>query len=394
MSQPAGRMKEYLMKGVEMNLTQRAEQWLETTPGYYLENGNVAAHREQKHLPIRPKRLTRNIRERIEKETLSEGATISEGGGNRKLSEEPDLFRTSFERDRDRILHSAAFRRLAGKTQVFIFPSDHQRTRLTHALEVAQVASAISRGIGLNLALTEAIALGHDCGHGPGGHASEDAFSVFLAQGYDHASWGADHTLSKLNLCIETLDGIRNHSWSRPQPMTPEGIVVSFADRIAYCAHDLEDAVGAGIVDPSHIPSEISAPAGISRASQLRYFITNMISTISETGEIALSSQAGQVLSALRKFNYQNIYMREESVNQSKAVIDVLGKLVEFYASNPEDIHNLSPDTTTDDLWDPYLAAVNYVSGMTDKFAFQKATEVLGYHSKKLPVGIDFSPNN
>lgn len=382
------------MKGVEMSITQRAEQWIETTPGYFLTNGNIAAHPEQRHLPVRPKKLTRDLRERIDKETLSQGATLSEGAGNRTLAEEPDLFRTAFERDRDRILHSAAFRRLAGKTQVFIFPNDHQRTRLTHALEVTQVALAISRGIGLNLALTEAIALGHDCGHGPGGHASEDAFSVFLAQGYDHASWGADHTLSKLNLCTETLDGIRNHSWSRPQPMTPEGIVVSFADRIAYCAHDLEDAVGAGIVNPYRIPQEIAIPAGTSRASQLRFFITDMISTISETGDIALSSNAGQVLSAIRKFNYINIYMREESVRQSSAVIDVLGNLVEFYANNPSEIHNLGSEITSADLGEPYLAAVNYVSGMTDKFAFHKATQVLGYDSTKLPMGIDFSPKD
>ncbi|MFN5606050.1 MAG: HD domain-containing protein, partial [Actinomycetes bacterium] len=123
--------------------------------------------------------------------------------------------RTCFERDRDRILHAPAFRRLAGKTQVFVFPDDHQRTRLTHALEVAQVAVAVARPLGLNVALTEAIALGHDCGHGPGGHASEDALAPYVADGFDHAVWGADVTLSHLNLCRQTLDGIRNHSWSR-----------------------------------------------------------------------------------------------------------------------------------------------------------------------------------
>ena len=129
-----------------------------------------------------------------------------------------------------------------------MFPDDHQRTRLTHALEVAQVATSVARALGLNVALTEAIALGHDCGHGPGGHASEDALSPYVAEGYDHARWGADVTLRPLNLCAETLDGIRNHSWSRPAPATPEGEVVSWADRIAYVCHDFEDAVAAGIV--------------------------------------------------------------------------------------------------------------------------------------------------
>ena len=133
-------------------------------------------------------------------------------------------------------------------------PSDHQRTRLTHALEVAQVATSIARGIGANVALADAIALGHDCGHGPGGHASEDAFDAFIPDGYDHGPWGADVVLAPLNLCAETLDGIRNHSWSRPAPATVEGEIVSWADRIAYCAHDLEDAVHAGIVDRGRPP--------------------------------------------------------------------------------------------------------------------------------------------
>ena len=123
---------------------------------------------------------------------------------------------------------------------------DHLRTRLTHAVEVAQVATGIARACRLNVPLTEAIALGHDCGHGPGGHASEDAFSPYVPGGYDHAVYGADVTLAPLNLCAETLDGVRNHSWRRPAPATPEGEVVAWADRIAYVCHDFEDAVAAG----------------------------------------------------------------------------------------------------------------------------------------------------
>ena len=182
------------------------------------------------------------------------GATRGSGAGHRDRPEEPDPWRTCFERDRDRILHAPAFRRLAGKTQVFVFPDDHQRTRLTHALEVAQVATCIARACRLNVALTEAIALGHDCGHGPGGHASEDALSPYLDGGFDHAPWGADVSLAHLNLCSETLDGIRNHSWSRPAPSTPEGEVVSWADRVAYVCHDFEDAVKSGIVTSCRPP--------------------------------------------------------------------------------------------------------------------------------------------
>ena len=171
--------------------------------------------------------VPRDAREAHEDAALAPHATRSFGAGNRAVAEEADPFRTCFERDRDRILHASSFRRLAGKTQVFVFPEDHQRTRLTHALEVAQVAVSIARALGLNVALTEAIALGHDCGHGPGGHASEDALSPYVPGGYDHAVWGADVALASLNLCTETLDGIRNHSWSRPAPATPEGEVVS-----------------------------------------------------------------------------------------------------------------------------------------------------------------------
>ena len=194
---------------------------------------------------------------RSRSELLAPGATRASDAGHRAVPEEADPWRTCFERDRDRILHATSFRRLAGKTQVFVFPQDHQRTRLTHALEVAQVAAAIARACRLNVALTEAIALGHDCGHGPGGHASEDALDPYVPGGFDHAPWGALVSLGSLNLCTETADGIANHSWSRPAPSTPEGEVVSWADRIAYVCHDWEDAVLAGIVAPHQLPAAV-----------------------------------------------------------------------------------------------------------------------------------------
>ena len=209
--------------------------------------------------------VLRERREERERATLRPGATLAEGAGNRATAEEPDDERTCFERDRDRIVHSTAFRRLAGKTQVVVYPTDHQRTRLTHALEVAQVATSIARAAGVNVTLADAIALGHDCGHGPGGHASEDAFDAFIPDGYEHGPWGADVVLTELNLCAETLDGIRNHSWSRPAPATVEGEIVSWADRIAYCAHDLEDAIHSGIVGPDDLPAEVAEVCGRTR---------------------------------------------------------------------------------------------------------------------------------
>lgn len=369
----------------------RTAKWVATCNGFEVSTDVIASHPEYSLARISCKKISRPQREDLEYSTLAEGATLANGAGKRLTEEIPDPIRTCFERDRDRILHSTSFRRLAGKTQVFIFPSDHQRTRLTHALEVSQVARAISQGIGLNSALTEAIALAHDCGHGPGGHASEDAFSKFLPENYDHAVWGADHSLVSLNLCIETLDGIRNHSWSRQQPSTPEGVVVSLADRIAYCAHDLEDAINAGVVRPSEIPNSVASVAGSSRSAHLKFLINDVIDTTEKTGLVGLSPQAGEILSDLRLFNYENIYMRPESIAQSVSVIQLLIQLVEYFILNPIKTGTGNSDQIRAGTAEAIVNAVEFTSGMTDRFAFQKAVELLGYDISKLPVGIDIN---
>ena len=336
--------------------------------------------------------LTRVERESAEGATMAPGATKAHGAGNRALSEEACEKRTCFERDRDRILHSTAFRRLAGKTQVFVFPDDHQRTRLTHALEVAQVATAIARSLRLNVALAEAIALGHDCGHGPGGHASEDALSPFLAEGYDHAVWGADVVLKPLNLCVETLDGIRNHSWSRPAPATVEGLVVSWADRIAYTAHDFEDAVSAGIVTASMLPESVIELCGTRRSLQLDSFIADMVEVGLRNGEIGMSPSLADALADFRKFNYHNIYLRPASVAQAESVVAILRALVDYYIDRPNRIP-LDENSQCSDLIagsEPAVrAAVTYVGGMTDRFACQQALGLLGWDPAKLPQGVD-----
>ena len=329
-------------------------------------------------------RRDRAAREELEETLLAPGATRARGAGVRACEEEPDPERTCFERDRDRILHATAFRRLAGKTQVFVFPADHQRTRLTHALEVAQVAVAIARAAGLNVALTEAIALGHDCGHGPGGHASEDAFSPFVRGGYDHATWGADTVLEPLNLCVETLDGIRNHSWSRPAPATPEGEVVSWADRIAYVCHDFEDAVHTGIVDETLLPPLVRSRCGTARSSQLGAFISGVVDAVRATGAIGMVEPTAEALSEFRRFNYERIYMRPASRAQSASVVDVLRALVEFYAERPAALGvELDPGSA-----ESYRAAVTWVGGMTDRYAFDRAVELLDWPAEQLPVGI------
>jgi len=364
--------------------TERQRTWVSTMQGAAGTGGVVTAHRHGPPPTIGPRSIGREQRERQEDALLAPGATRAVGAGNRSVEEEPDPFRTCFERDRDRILHATAFRRLAGKTQVFVFPADHQRTRLTHALEVAQVATSVARAVGLNVALTEAIALGHDCGHGPGGHASEDAFDPYLAEGYHHAIWGADVVLQPLNLCAETLDGVRHHSWSLPTPLTPEGEVVSWSDRYAYCAHDVEDAIIAGIVSPDDLPRSVQLVLGRTRREQLHALIGALVRVISTTGVIGLDEAHAEALSDLRAFNYSRIYTRPASMEQSDAVIAVLRALVDHFGEHPE----LLPAKPAAGQ-DPVRAAVSYVAGMTDRFAFDTAVTLLGWKPERLPRGID-----
>ncbi len=376
-------------------ISERSRRWAATMEGYEGAADDVTvAHRDSSAAidasagGTSPGTLAE--REGLLDAALAVGATRSHGAGNRARPEEPDEFRTCFERDRDRILHSSAFRRLAGKTQVFVFPDDHMRTRLTHALEVAQVATGVARAVGLNVALTEAIALGHDCGHGPGGHASEEALDPFVVGGFDHATWGADVSLVSLNLCLETLDGVRNHSWSRPAPMTPEGEVVSWADRIAYSCHDFEDAVSAGIVDIDDLPAIVRERCGVRRSQQLGTFINAMIRTIRSTGVIGMDARHSEALAAFRTFNYETIYLRSASRQQASAVVAMLRALVEYFAVHP----SLIPDVVDGDeaLESPALAlqlSVAYVAGMTDRFACRGAVTLLDWPIDQLPSGID-----
>jgi len=326
--------------------------------------------------------LERAAREAAEHAWLAPGATRATGAGARAVAEQPDRFRTCFERDLDRIQHSRPFRRLAGKCQVFVAPDDdHLRTRLTHAIEVAQVAVSIARGARLNVALTQAAAIGHDCGHGPAGHASEDALSPFVPGGYHHAVYGADVVLEPLNLCAETLDAVRNHSWNRPAPSTPEGEVVAWADRIAYVCHDFEDAVAAGIVSPADLPSEVAEVVGTRRSQQLGGFISAMLETIADTGVVAMRRAEADALAAFRAFNYERIYLRPASQDQASKVIALIGGLTAWFAEHPRD------PAVGAGSEQAIAEAVHYVSGMTDRFALDLAVERLGWDPSALPRG-------
>ena len=376
----------------------RGRRWAATMRGFRagghvtLAHAGSTARIEPAHDVGAGTGIDRSVREERESAALAIGATRALGAGARRREEAPDLWRTCFERDRDRILHSSSFRRLAGKTQVFIFPEDHQRTRLSHALEVAQVAGGIARAVGLNVALAEAIALGHDCGHGPGGHASEDALDPYVEGGFDHAPWGADVSLASLNLCDETLDGIANHSWSRPAPSTPEGEVVSWADRIGYVCHDFEDAVSAGIVTPDELPALVVARCGTRRGEQLGAFIDAMVATVLATGVIGMDAEYAEALAAFREFNYQQIYLRDESVAQGEAVVAVLRALVDHFAAQPDTIPERADAGAApedDRHGDPVFQAVRYVAGMTDRYAFRTAVSALGFDPARLPKGVD-----
>ena len=336
--------------------------------------------------------LRREEREHALDLTLAPGATRAIGGGDRARPEEADPFRLCFERDLDRIKHSRPWRRLAGKCQVFVAPEDdHLRTRLTHAVEVAQVATGVARAIGLNVALTEAIALAHDCGHGPAGHASEEAFSPYVPGGYDHAVYGADVTLAPLNLCLETLDGVRNHSWRRPAPSTPEGEVVAWADRIAYVSHDFTDAVRAGILRPDELPPEIADVVGRSQSRQIGVFVGAVFDAIDRTGHVGMTEPAASALARFRAFNFDRIYLRPAATQQAEKVVGLLRGLVDFFVDAPTrmpadttDMHSgLVPGSA-----ETAAVAVRYVSGMTDRYALGLGVELLGWRSEHLPWGV------
>ena len=263
---------------------------------------------------------------------------------------------------------------------------------MTHAVEVAQIATGIARVANLNLALTEVIALAHDCGHGPAGHASEQAFSPYLPEtGYDHAVYGADITLAPLNLCRETLDGVRNHSWRRPPPATPEGEVGAWADRIAYVCHDFEDAVRAGILVPGDLPDAVRDLVGSRSSEQIGAFVVAVLDAIDRTGHVGMTEPAASALAAFRAFNFDRIYLRPAARRQAEKVVALLQGLVDCYVDTPSrlpaDATGVRPELEGGSL-EAAAVAVRYVSGMTDRYALALGVELLGWRPEGLPRGV------
>lgn len=318
-------------------------------------------------------RRDRQWREQQEEAGLARLATRSAGSRGREHDEPDDEFRTAFERDRDRILHSNAFRRLKHKTQVFLNPEgDHIVTRITHTLQVAQVARSIAVTLGLNEPLTEAIALGHDIGHSLFGHTGEEALSSFVEGEWQHAIHGVRlvSVIEPLNLTWETRDGIRQSSWKNdPEPQTPEGMVIRYADRIAYLSHDAVDAQRAGVLAAEDFPEAAIATFGQPGSQWVDRMIRAVVNASVGAGEVTMDPQALAVMHELRDFMFQRVYLRPAAREQARKAIKVIRELVEHFAATPEEIPPQTIEITNGDLM---AAAVDHVAGMTDRYALRE----------------------
>jgi dGTPase len=326
--------------------------------------------------------ITREQRERMEHDQLSVHAAFSDVATRLKPCA-PDPYRTAFQRDRDRIIHTKAFRRLMHKTQVFVAPEgDHYRTRLTHTLEVAQISRSIARALALNEDLAEAIAMGHDLGHTPFGHIGEEALSFALARRRGIEAPPAQllfkHSLQSLrvvdvlerdgeglNLTEEVRDGILRHNGAQ-RAMTLEGRIVATADRIAYVNHDIDDALRAGVIVEQDLPLSTHTVLGGSHSERITTLVEDMIAASDGQGDICLSPRVWDSMMELRAFLFENVYKRLDFRDEEPKAFDLVCSLFDYYVENPEeipaDIRALPPrDTET--------AAIDFVASMTDRYA-------------------------
>lgn len=325
----------------------------------------------------RLKRVDRLERERRERSELAPIATRSGNTKGREQPEEPDPLRTAFERDRDRIVHSNAIRRLARKTQVFIDPeNDHFVTRLTHTMQVAQIGRAMAVALGLNESLTEAICLGHDIGHAPFGHTGEDALAEIIDGGWVHS----DHSvrvlsvLEPLNLTWEVLDGIRAHPWRvETPPATPEGVLCRLADRIAYLSHDLIDAMRAGIISYPDLPFRAQALLGDRHGRWVTAMVHAVVDGSTATGTVTMDPDIAGAMAELRAFMFERVYLRPEARRHRSRAIQIVRDLVHHFEANQAELPDGHEDGRSD-----LQRAVDYVAGMTDRFALRVHAERCG----------------
>jgi dGTPase len=317
------------------------------------------------------------IRERqevLEREVLSDRATLSAESKGREQEEAPDAIRTAFQRDRDRIVHAKSFRRLKHKTQVFISPEgDHYRVRLTHTLEVAQLARTISRALRLNEDLTEAIALGHDLGHTPFGHLGEQALSPFLGHPFRHSEQSlrvVDHLEADgrgLNLTWEVRDGILNHPWSMPVPSTPEAQVVRLSDRAGYVNHDIDDAIRAGLLSEQDLPGDAVREMGHSHGDRIQTVVADIVASTGEGPEVRMSDRVHLALDNLREFLFERVYLRREAAAEQEKAVLLLQALFAYYLEHPDEV----PREYRSAPGDLATRVGDYIAGMTDRFALR-----------------------
>jgi dGTPase len=310
--------------------------------------------------------------EQIERDTLSPYSVQAAGSKGRERPEPDDPLRTCFQRDRDRIVHAKAFRRLKHKTQVFIAPEgDHYRVRLTHTLDVSQIARTAARALRLNEDLTEAIALGHDLGHTPFGHLGEQALSPFLDRPFRHSEQSlrvVDHLEADgegLNLSWEVRDGIVNHPWSMPPPATLEAQVVRFADRIAYINHDIDDAERAGVLAPSELPAAAVAVLGATHRERIDRLVSDLVDASQDRPEVRLSPPVFRALDELRDFMFAEVYLRSGAQDEHEKAVRLLRELFRHYLEHPDQLppeyHRSPGDLPTH--------VADFIAGMTDRYA-------------------------
>jgi len=317
----------------------------------------------------------REERQKLERNMLSPCASLAEKSKGRDRHEPECEIRTCYQRDVDRITHSKAFRRLKYKTQVFLQPEgDHYRTRLTHTLEVARIGRTIARALSLNEDLTEAIALGHDLGHTPFGHAGERALNIILGEegGFRHNQQSLrvverhERDGQGLNLTYEVKNGILCHT-GNTEPDTKEGMIIRIADRIAYINHDVDDAIRAGILRQTDIPEEITCALGTKHGERINTLIHDVIKEGERCGDIALSPQVMLVFNAFRDFMYKNVYLNMKAKSEERKVFGIINGVFTHYVDAPDEMPD---DYQRIAVKDGLRRAVcDFVSGMTDKYA-------------------------
>lgn len=325
-----------------------------------------------------------NVREKYEEKechNLSKYAVLSANSRGRENYEEKCHVRTGFQRDRDRILHSKAFRRLAHKTQVFISPEgDHYRTRLTHTLEVAQIARTIARGLLLNEDLAEAISLGHDLGHTPFGHAGEHALQELTNNKFEHNihSLRIVEHLEKdgrgLNLTHEVKDGILHHQ-TKGTPSTLEGKIVQFADKIAYINHDIDDAIRGNVLSKEELPKQAILVLGDTFSKRINTLITDIISNSSGKNDILMSPEVFAAYHMLRSFLFEKVYVGSNAKIEENKAKHIVRELYLYYMENEDLLLKELPDDYKG-CEDIEQVACDYIAGMTDRYAINLYCEI------------------